>query len=205
MKKGIFILTLCLISITSFSQNHNRVKEANQVVWFGIDFSQMHLRGVENSFNNIPAIRDEFFEQWNLLVLQEKAKYDIAGAFRKETVYTQIATVLERNKQKDMNNLLSLDDYSLPVDSIYRIVKNYDANYPANIGLLFIVESLDKVDMKVAIWVTFFDIHTKEILFARRVTGMPKGIGFRNFWAGGIYKVIIECKDNYKSWMKGKY
>ncbi|HNY14118.1 MAG TPA: hypothetical protein PKI12_01170, partial [Bacteroidales bacterium] len=69
------------------------------------------------------------------------------------------------------------------------------------IGLVFFVETLDKVREKGIMWVAFFNLADRNLLFAEKMSGVAGGISFRNHWARSVYEVIIQIKDNrYAEW-----
>jgi hypothetical protein len=66
-----------------------------------------------------------------------------------------------------------------------------------------VVESLNKNAEKLVAWVTFIDLATKKVIHTEKVEGKAGGFGFRNYWAGGVYKINQEIDKNlYKKWSK---
>ncbi|MEI7596274.1 MAG: hypothetical protein WCK02_11040 [Bacteroidota bacterium] len=200
MKKAL-ITIICFLSLSSYSQKYQRIKDAKEITYFGLDFTKTKFRGLENYFQDLDKIKNTFFSEWNILIMQEKEKYNLEKAFNKEKVSLNVSKAIERNKERSMANIITIDEYSIPADDIKKIVKNYSIE-GGDIGLVFVVESLDKIDQEVSIWITFFDIKTKEVLLSKLVTGKAGGIAFKNYWAGGIYQIIKQCPKQYKSWLK---
>lgn len=203
MKKNIVAL-FCFLSLSSYSQNTQKVKDAKEVVWFGLDFTKVNFRGSDRYFRNPVKIREVFFEEWNMLFLKEKEKYDLAYSFDKSRFIDNISQSIEKNKYTDVKRAIGIDEYSIPSDSIKSIIKDYTTNANAEVGLIFIVECLDQIYGEVKINVTFFDIKTKEILISKSLIGDAGGRGFKNYWAGGIYRVMRQSSKYYNSWLKGK-
>lgn len=67
------------------------------------------------------------------------------------------------------------------------------------IGVTFVVESFNKSTDEASIYVTVFDIKTKNVLILERIIGKPMGIGLRNFWAGAVKHVIKQITTEYYS------
>ena len=63
------------------------------------------------------------------------------------------------------------------------------------------LESFNKQQDMAAVYVTIFDIKTKNLLVMERITGKPLGVGLRNFWAGAIKHIIKQInEDYYRKW-----
>lgn len=54
------------------------------------------------------------------------------------------------------------------------------------------------------VYVTVFDIKTKNVLILERMVGKPMGIGLRNFWAGAMKHVIKQITTDYYNLWKSK-
>jgi hypothetical protein len=174
-----------------------------KIVWFGLDFS--NARFIDDlAFKSANELKNKLFKQWNRLLLEEPAKYDIAKFFKVTTVETELGEVYKRNENVDPSNII-LDirgmDYSLDENKIKEIVGQYQINYEGY-GLVFIVESFNKVKEKGTMWVTYFHIPTKQVVFTKKMTAEPGGIGVKNYWASSVYKVFEQCKSEKSGWLK---
>lgn len=202
-------LLFCGISSTSFSQTLKDVfsNSESPIVYLGIDFSKARLL----TAGNPDEIRNRLYTSINYVVVNEPKKYDIAGAFHKGTVNTDISAVNAKNEKANINEILSTNsaDFNrLKENDIASMVKELDLKGKEGIGLLFVMEAMRKVDKDAdaAIWVTFMDMKTKKVLMTERmVSKVAGGIGFRNYWASTI-KNLIETidKKKYKEW-KSKF
>ena len=98
-----------------------------------------------------------------------------------------------------------MESYNTPNYSkkdIETFVSLYDTKEKSGIGILFLAESLNKSMKEAYYHFVAIDMKTKEILFHERLRGKPKGFGLRNYWAGSIYSVIKEIKNEwYKVWI----
>jgi hypothetical protein len=82
---------------------------------------------------------------------------------------------------------------------IQGIVNTYNLREGASgIGLVFIVESLSKPNVKGAYWVTFFDAKTKKVISTERYLGKAGGFGLRNYWAKSYYNVMMEAGKEFQ-------
>jgi len=176
--------------------------EVTKITWFGLDFSNVKLIGTIG-FKNPESIQSYYFNTWNSLILTESDKYNLARFFHKDLVRHDLSVVTERNTIPEPDKLVIETDYSFDVEKVKQIIAEYDSGEKDGIGLVFIIESLNKYKEKASIWVTFFDIKTKEVLLAEYMDGKSGGFGFRNYWAKSYYNVMKSAyKSVRKSWGK---
>ena len=193
------ILAISFSSATS-AQDVDKLKSANEVIWFGLDFTKAKMIGsTDAGFTNPDAIVNQFFGSWNHLILNEPKKYDLAGALSK-SIKNDIKTVEKRNAEVAVEGLVTYDINKLTEADLKEYVAQYSAE-GEGIGLLFAIENFDKTAKKVRLYAVFFDVQSHEILktqyYQQNATG---GFGFRNYWASGIYQVIKKMKKDYPTW-----
>ena len=177
------------------------------VTFLGLDFSNANFIG-SDGFANPRDIRDRFFHSWNMLMVNEADKYNLMDAFQKSEVMYEIDMVEERNEEVDWGDMVS-DKASnaehLSEDDISKIVSQYNLSGLSGVGLVFIIESFNKIDSEGNMYVTFIIMDNNKVLFTERMTGRTGGIGLRNYWARTVYNVLIEIeKKRYKKW-KSQY
>lgn len=204
MKKLIlvFIVSMFLVPLT-FSQDMNEIFNSDKCTWYGLDFSKVQLIGSED-FNDPEAIRDRWFASWNYLFISESEKYDVGKAFQKDIVDDYLDIVNKRNSEVDVSNLVSTDNnYSISEDDVKAVVNEYDSEGKSGLGIVFVMEAFNKFTEHGSMWVTFFDIDSREVLLTQKLIGKAGGFGFRNYWAKTYYNVLKEVeKKKYKQWKK---
>lgn len=202
--KKLLMITLVLFALPQLikSQTVENVFVDKEIVWFGLDFSQSKMIG-HDGFSNPDQIVDKLFRSWNNLVLREQNKYDIKKHFRKRKVDYDLSIVTERSEDVDPDDLVldSWETHELPEDKVQQIISEYDTD-KSGIGLVFIIESFNKTEETGTMYVTFFDIASKEILFKEKMSGETGGFGLRNHWARTFYNVILECGEKYPQWKR---
>jgi len=191
----LIIVSLVLFAGTANAQS-NKAYCAQEITWFGLDYSQAYFID-DVAFPSPYRLKDELFLEWNNFVFKEPKKFDIKHAFNKRHVSYSTDYISSRNSEVDIDkrvgNYWLQEDY-LSIDSIQEIVSSYQL--PENnsgVGLVFIVESLDKPNRRGVYWVTFFDIETKEIMLTEQIIGIPGGGGIRNYWANSFYNALIKA------------
>lgn len=175
--------------------NTSDIFKVNEITWYGLDFSNVRLIGAIG-FKNPEKIKSYYFDAWNSLIIYETNKYKLDKFFHKESVENYLNIVTDRNTLPNLDELVIETEYSFGAEEVMRMISEYDSGEKEGIGLVFILESLNKYKERAIIWVTFFDIQTKQVLVTERLEGKAGGYGFRNFWAGAYYKVM---KSVYKS------
>ena len=199
MKKAVVIIA----SLIFFSKAYSQVDafKATEIAWYGIDFSKARLIG-SKGFTNPADIRSRYFDAWNRLVLKESNKFDIEKFFKKKVIDYDTTLVKKRNALVDVERLVIDSDYSFDKNEVQRILNTYGLNAKNGVGLVFIVESFNKLEAKSFIYVTFFDLSTRKVLFTQRVQGEGRGFSMRNFWGGSILSVMERSYKNLKKWAK---
>lgn len=176
-----------------------------EIVFLGLDFTYCNMVGSEG-FTDPQAIVSRIMPAWNNLFITEKEKYNLAKTFMKGSFEYAIDHVRDRNAEIDFLQIVSddpADATHLDEADISRIVSKYKLNTHENIGLVFIMESFDKLSTKGNMWVTFINTRTNEVLFTERMSGKAGGAGMRNYWIRTVYNVLMEIqKKRFKIWQK---
>lgn len=76
--------------------------------------------------------------------------------------------------------------YSFPLDTIKNAVSKYGLNQKSGIGLVLIPEDFNKPEERSVTWIVFFDIRSRDILWATKVSGHCKHMGYTAHWGSGI-------------------
>ncbi len=211
IKKLLSIAALfCAFGFTSQAQTVKDIfgNTDYTVTWYGIDYSHSKIVGSIASFGGAtpvsPAdLRDNYYQAWNYLILEEPEKFNIATMIRRKNVEMDISMV------KKLNASAKMDSIEVPVTPYYTIqeIQDFVSAYPitdkAGIGLIFITESMNKLKAEAYYHVVFFNMATKEVLLHERVRGEAMGMRIRNYWAGSYYSVMQYVRENgYPKWRK---
>jgi hypothetical protein len=174
--------------------------------WLGIDYSHVKLIGDFSQFQEVggvsPArLKNIYFPAWNNLVLNERTKYNIGLALRKENIQYDITEVTTKNAEAPLQELEAINAPFYSEEKIQEFVNGYSFEGKNGIGILFIAESLSKSAEEAYYHVALINLSTKQVLIQDRIKGQPSGIGLRNYWASTVYRVMktIE-KTAYRKW-----
>jgi len=214
MKRSIKLI--CLLSFIFFFGNFKNVSAQTlkeffatsevSLTYLGIDFTKAKLINYPNP--DPMDIRNRLYNSINDVVINEPKKYDIAGAFHKSTVTSDLSAVKERNAKINAEDIVSTNtaDFSRLKDAdITSAVKALNFSAKKGIGLLFVMEAMRKDDKKgdAAVWAVLLDLSSKKVLISERLEVKANGFGFRNYWASTIKEALDEISDKkYKEWKK---
>jgi hypothetical protein len=123
-------------------------------------------------------------------VVNEAKKFDVAGAFRREEVSTDIGPVNKRNAKIDPDKVKSdnSDDYqAMKPEDVAALVKGFDFAGKSGIGILIVMDGMNKTKKEISGYVTLVDMKAKKVLFTERVEGgLGMGFGYTNVYLTGI-------------------
>lgn len=172
------------------------------LTYLGVDFTRAKV------FNDIAAnamdIRDRQFAAINQVIVNEPKKYDFQKALSKSNVTNDISFVNAKNAKIDAEKIIesnSADEVRFTKATIESIVKGYKFAGKKGIGLMFIMESMNKASAQASMYVTFIDLASGKVLLTERMIAKAAGFGFRNYWAKTVYEVLDDIKKSkYKEW-----
>jgi hypothetical protein len=200
-------LMFALTTVSSvFAQTKSDVFNPDtEITWLGLDFTGAKFIGDRERLGSTSDIR-HLLDAINELMVKEADKYNVAAALKRKQVQNAIEVTMEHNAELDILSLISAegnDHVHLSPDLVEQIVSDYDFKGKSGIGLIFNVESLNKLIEEGSFWVTFVNMGTKEVLFTERLTAPPSGFGMRNFWAGSVNGVLAKIKKKeFENWRK---
>lgn len=186
------VFFLLLGSMNLLGQNQESETDFDEVIWFGLDYTQVKFIGASDEFNDLEAIQNRYFRSWNELIVTESSKYDLKRAFKITNLIYALDSAISRSERRDMKDIVQLNNYELSENQLAEIVKAYADPALSKVGAIFVMETLNKTAVKETMWLAFFHVSTGEVFHTERLIGKPKGFGFRNYWAGGYYRVITE-------------
>lgn len=186
------VFFLLLGSMNLLGQNQESETDFDEVIWFGLDYTQVKFIGASDEFNDLEAIQNRYFRSWNELIVTESSKYDLKRAFKITNLIYALDSAISRSERRDMKDIVQLNNYELSENQVAEIVKAYADPAISKVGAIFVMETLNKTAVKETMWLAFFHVSTGEVFHTERLIGKPKGFGFRNYWAGGYYRVITE-------------
>ncbi len=200
-------LAVLIISIHNYGLSQSRqdifVRNGPRIVWLGLDFTQVRLLGPLGTVDESELI--SLFDDINMVVISERSKYNFEAALRKDEVPYNLEIVKMLNSGLDPGKAVAYssnnEEPRLNEEAISVLVKQYRTENKEGIGLVFFMETFDKTREKGTMWVTFFTLADRNVLFTERMSGNANGISFRNHWVRTVYEVIDQIRTTkYSEW-----
>ena len=206
MKRLTILLLFLTLGLSSFSQVD--VFKSTDMVFYGLDFTKARFdeNGGTTAFVTPATMQDKYFPALNELMINERKKYDVAKSYKKDNVEYYFDIADEQNADFDIYENFVDDEKMVKLnrDQVNEVVKNYKDEDHSGLGLLYVVDLVNHQRGTITIQIAFFDISTGETLLVEKARGEMKGFSIRNYYAGGIYRVIKTSADSYKRWKKKK-
>jgi hypothetical protein len=203
--RALFTLSISLAATSVFGQSLEKILDKDvPVIWVGLDFSNAKLIGDREKYGSLSDIQ-YLIKAWNDLIETEKERYNVARFTRKKTAEYHAEIARKRNDELDVSVLLSNvkeDNAHLKQDDIETIVHSYDFEALTGLGLMFNVESLSELHHQAAIWTTFIDLSSKEIIATERFITGPSGNGMRNYWGRSFLEAMEKLERQIELWRK---
>lgn len=208
MKNSILII-LCLITYISFSQSTADVFRASdfEYTYLGIDYSHAKFKGNFSQISSagstgVVAIKDDYFVKWNYVVNNERAKYSLEDALRKDEINYDLDAIEQINENTIVEEMEG-KVVKFSKEDIQGFINNSDYSINEGIGIMFVAEYLDKGKVEACFHFVMFSMESKEILIHERMVNPPGGFGLRNYWIKPVYLSIEKIRKKlYKSWKK---
>jgi len=206
IRKGL-VLAILIISMNNFGFSQSRqdifIRTGAKIVWMGLDFTQVRMVGPLGTVDKDELL--PLFDKINMIVISERTKYNFKAALRKDEIPYNLEIVSKLNSEIDPGKAIAYasndEGGRLNEESISVLVKQYRIENAEGIGLVFFMETLDKVKEKGTMWVTFFNLADRNVLFTERMSGVAGGITFRNHWSRPVFEVIDQIRNTkYTEW-----
>ncbi len=199
----VFIFNLKATNIQAQTSIVDVFNPDTPITYMGIDFSNAKCFG-EERFDVTDITR-----KINDLVINEYDKYNVTEALKKNFVNIKFDLTWKLNAKIEADNFFTYspgDLNKMKEEDIQKIVSMYDfSSYEKNkgIGLVFIVDNINKKEDKESVWVTFLDMNSNKVIFTEKVIGKSGGFGLRNYWVRPFYEIIKDIKSTlFKQWKK---
>ncbi|MBK9551030.1 MAG: hypothetical protein IPO45_02360 [Saprospiraceae bacterium] len=177
-------IILLFISNGLFAQTINSVlKPSDKVVYYGIDMSASKLIGDRSSPEAVFV--STVMPGMNYTVISQPEKFDFQKYFNISSLTEAIASTDKVNSTVDIDNFYSNEaSYNPQWDEkqLAKHIAKLSKVDKGNKGFVFIVESMNKMTEKSAVWIVVFDNKTSEILYSKRYLNDVGGFGQKNYY-----------------------
>ncbi len=193
MKKILFSLALAAICFSAAAQKKSSpLAGLGSMTFYGIDFSKGRVYGAADE----PEKLRKAFGDINMLFIMEPEKYDVAKFVGKPMNDIRIDAVTNMNDTIPLDSIKTLvKGHSIGDSAIVQTVKDLCiVSYNHGMGLVMIMETLDKPAELGTFVFVLFDIDTRNVISHWKLSGEPGGFGLRNYWAHSVYEALEKVK-----------
>ena len=208
LKSAVLAASLSVASLAASAQTFGEFlnKPETPLTFMGVDFSNAKYYGDAMTVNT--AEMKGLFTRIDELLEKEADKYDLQKALHRTGATKYALSYAESVNQKIDPGTIVVADGTAPraaftMKNVEELISHY--TYPAGnsgVGLVFVVEKIDKKLESEVFWAVFVDLASKKVLYTEKMGGTGAGFGFRNHWAAPLYSGIKLMKSNYGDWKK---
>ena len=175
------------------------------LTFMGVDFSVTRYYGDPMTVG--AGEMKGLFTKIDDLLVREASKYDLQKALHRTGPVQYAINIAESVNAKIDTATIVVPAKMEPRPgftpaTVEELVKHYDYAGRTGVGLVFVVETINKRNESEVFWATFVDLATKRMLYTQKITGTGEGFGFRNHWAHPLNSGIKGIKGNYGDWKK---
>jgi len=183
--------------IQIFGPYMDQVVNAEGIIYYGLDFSKMVFTD-QRKLGQDQRMR-KFIPSW-IYFFQKEVDPDfyIKKWLRKGDNFESELTEVQEKFNKGMDSWISSNKYSFNTDTLQMVINSYKLTKTEGIGFVINLENFNKEERYLTAYFTFFDIATRQILWATKIRSRPGGHGMTAYWGEGI-------RDGIKIYMDEVY
>ena len=175
----------------------DRRNSSTPIVNYGIDFTLVKFIG-SSGFSDPSKIVDVYLEKINQKIIMEQDKYDMGIIFRRRDFDIDLDMLSGRNRSINPYEVVTNSNHTISEEQINGLVASYNPQAQEGIGLVIVMESLNKLRERGEMYFVLFDIKTKKVVHIRKESGEPSGFGITNYWMKPVYEAIKKLKRAYR-------
>ncbi|MEI8007254.1 MAG: hypothetical protein WCI48_13690 [Bacteroidota bacterium] len=159
----------------------------DSVWYYGIDVS--HVRVTDGK--KIPkcsSYAPVYPQAWISYIEQELPPLTVVKPGLKVKGFTYVPADVQKPTARVVPDFIIGTEYSFPLDTIARAVKGYELSQKTGTGLVIIAENFNKPREASIIWIVFFDLRTRELLWTVKESGPCAHMGYTAHWGSGVVK-----------------
>lgn len=179
------------------TENKKVVFDASTIYYYGVDFSHVRINDAPKVIKN-SAYYPVYPPAWIAYVEKEMPPMDyVRKALKKKNlVYKQ--DEIQAISVNVNPEFIIAQPWSFPVDTVQNAIRKYPITQQDGTGLVLVAECFSKPLEKATTWVVFFDLKSRDILWATKVSGDCGHMGYTAHWASGVI-------DGFRDFIRTKY
>ncbi len=172
-----------------FGTGANQIFFRGDVVFYGYDFTYLKLTNPKKTNDGINYV-NEYVYQWNDLMMKKFIPLEKMKKWLGKPNLRWGTGVFGNYRYNEPGNFVVPVNYCVSFNEIQEIVASYELNDYNGIGMVVNVINFNKIDETVTVYITFFDIESRSIMFATQAVGKASGSGMDGHWAEGINSAV---------------
>lgn len=174
-----------------YGDRGNEVFYRTDVIFYGFDLTYCKLSNKSKLGDGI-LIVPQYYDAWNDILSRDMLPVSKISSWMSKPTLLVGNSVFPNYHQMDIQNFVTAGNYCISFNDLKKIVASYALREKQGIGMVVNVANFNKEREYSLIYVTFFDIATREILFAVEASGKAGGAGMTKHWAEGVNNAFRE-------------
>jgi len=167
-----------------YGNRGNEVFFRQDLVYYGYDMTYARLSNPKRMGESMMLVQ-KYFNDWNI-EMEKNVGYSEFKKWMRKPSMLMGTSVFNNYYKRDFNKFVEYGNFCISFDDLQKIVKSYVLRETQGIGMVINIVNFNKDRESSMQYVTFFDIKTREILFAVLTTGEAGGGGMVGHWAKGV-------------------
>lgn len=172
-----------------YGDRGNEIYYRNDIVYYGFDFTYLMLTNPGKVGKDVEIIQKYFFPMHEDLT-KDFLPLASLKKWMKQPSIVMGNSVFPNYKYRDFHHFVSAQNFCIRFDDLQRIVQSYVLREKKGVGMVINLVNFNKEREYALVYVTFFDIETREILFAVEASGASGGGGMTKHWAVGVEEAV---------------
>lgn len=175
--------------IRVYGKRGNEIYYSNNIVFYGFDFTYVKLTNSGKVGDDVEIIQ-KYFVPMNEDLTRDVLPLNTLKKWMNQPGIIQGQTVFTNYNYRDFHGFVTAQNYCIDFNDLEKIVQSYVLSERRGTGMVINLVNFNKEREYSLVYVTFFDIATREILFATEASGEAGGSGWGNHWVTGIENAV---------------
>jgi len=168
-----------------YGNRGNEIFYRQDIIFYGFDLTYLKLSN-KNKIGDGIILVPKYYEAWNDMLTKDMLPIKkISSWMNKPTLFVG-NSVFPNYHEMEIQNFVTSVNYCISFEDLKKVVADYVLREKEGVGMVVNVVNFNKEREYSLIYVTFFDIATREIMFAVEASGKAGGSGMTKHWAEGV-------------------
>jgi hypothetical protein len=168
-----------------YGDRGNEIFYRNDIVYYGFDFTYLKLTNPGKVGKGVEIIQ-KYFDPMNEDLTKDFLPFGNLKKWMKQPSIILGSPVYPNYKYRDYHGFVTAQNFCIDFNDLQKIVKAYVLREKSGVGMVINLVNFNKEREYSLLYITFFDIASREILFAVKASGEAGGGGMTKHWATGV-------------------